>query len=78
MKRTIAMAASKTLAIYGFVGWVYIALVALIHPDTLGLKLTHFANFPHEDPFGEACFAISLVSFFVYSLLRLLKAEKKL
>jgi hypothetical protein len=78
MKRTIAMAASKTLAIYGFVGWVYIALVALIHPDTLGLKLTHFANFPHEDTFGEACFAISLVSFFVYSLLRLLKAEKKL
>jgi len=72
------MAASKTLAIYGFVGWVYIALVALIHPDTLGLKLTHFANFPHEDTFGEACFAISLVSFFVYSLLRLLKAEKKL
>jgi hypothetical protein len=77
MKRTIAMAASKTLAIYGFVGWVYIALAALIHPDTLGLKLTHFANFPHEDTFGEACFAISLVSFFVYSLLRLLKAEKK-
>jgi hypothetical protein len=76
MKRTIVLAASKTLAIYGFLGWVYIALVALIHPHTLGSKLTHFANFPHEDTFGEACFAISLVSFFAYSLLRPSKTEK--
>ena len=76
MKRTISLAVSKTLAIYGFLGWVYIALVALIHPYTLGSKLTHFANFPHEDTFGEASFAISLVSFFVYSLLLLSNAKK--
>jgi hypothetical protein len=74
MKRTIGLAISKTLAIYGFAGWVYIALVALVHPRTLGLQLTHFTRFPHEDTFGEACFAISLVSFFVYNLLRPPKA----
>jgi hypothetical protein len=62
--------ASKTLAVYGFAGWAYIALAALLHPGTLGLQLTHFARFPHEDTFGEISFVVSLVSFFVYNLLR--------
>lgn len=70
MKHRIALGASKTLALYGFAGWVYIALVALVHPRTLGLQLTHFVKFPHEDTFGETCFVVSLVSFFIYDLLR--------
>jgi hypothetical protein len=70
MGRKIALAASRTLALYGFAAWVYIALVALVHPYTLGLQLTHFARFPHEDTFGEISFAVSVVSFFVYSMLR--------
>jgi hypothetical protein len=70
MRRKIALGASRTLALYGFAGWVYIALVALVHPQTLGLQLTHFARFPHEDTFGEISFAVSVVSFFVYNLLR--------
>jgi hypothetical protein len=70
MKRRIALGASRTLALYGFAGWAYIALVALIHPQTLGLQLTHFVRFPHEDTFGETCFAVSIVSFFIYSVLR--------
>lgn len=70
MRRRIALAASLTLAVYGFAGWVYIALVALVHPRTLGLQLTHFAKLPHEDTFGETCFVISVVSFFIYKLLR--------
>ncbi len=77
MKRRIAREASKTLAVYGFAGWVYIALVALVHPGTLGLQLTHFASFPHEDTFGEACFVVSLVSFFCYSLLRAADADRE-
>ena len=51
MKRRIALVASLTLALYGFAGWVYIALVALVHPRTLGLQLTHFTKVPHEDTF---------------------------
>jgi hypothetical protein len=70
MKRKVALVVSKTLAIYGFAGWVYIALVALVHPATLGLQLTHFASFPHEDTFGELSFVVSLASFVVYGLLR--------
>jgi hypothetical protein len=70
MRRRIALGASRTLALYSFAGWVYIALVALVHPYTLGLQLTHFAKFPHEDTFGELCFAVSVVSFFIYTLLR--------
>jgi hypothetical protein len=27
-----------------FAGWVYIALVALVHPRTLGLQLTHLPS----------------------------------
>jgi hypothetical protein len=70
MRRKIALGASRTLALYGFAGWVYIALVRLVQPQTLGLQLTHFAKFPHEDTFGEISFAVSAVSFFIYSLLR--------
>jgi hypothetical protein len=70
MTRRIFSVASLTLAVYGFAGWVYIALVALVHPRTLGLQLTHFAKLPHEDTFGELCFVISLISFFVFKLLR--------
>ena len=69
MKRKLALSLTRTLAIYGFAGWAYIALVALVHPVTLGLQLTHFAAFPHEDTFGEVSFALSIVSFFAYNLL---------
>lgn len=70
MKRRIALVTSKTLALYGFAGWMYIALVALVHPRTLGWQLTHFTKLPHEDTFGETCFVVSLISFFIYNLLR--------
>jgi len=70
MKRRIALVTSQTLALYGFAGWVYVALVALVHPYTLGLQLTHFAKLPHEDTFGETCFVVSMISFFIYRLLR--------
>ena len=70
MRRTIALGATRTLAVYGFAGWVYVALVALFQPNTLGWQLTHFSRLPHTDTFGETCFVVSLVSFFFYSLLR--------
>jgi hypothetical protein len=70
MMRKVALVLSRTLAFYGFAAWVYIALVALVHPYTLGWQLTHFTKFPHEDTFGETSFVISLISFFVYNMLR--------
>lgn len=46
MKRKVALVASKTIAIYGFAAWVYIALCALVHPYTLSWRLTHFLPYP--------------------------------
>ena len=77
MGRRVALVASRTLALYSFAGWVYIALVALVHPYTLRLQLTHFAKFPHEDTFGELCFVVSIASFFIYNLLRASEEEAR-
>jgi hypothetical protein len=70
LTRKIIVGLSRTLAVYGFAGWLYIVVVALVEPATLGLRLTHFSNFPHEDTFGEICFVVSAVGFFIYSVLR--------
>jgi len=59
-----------TLFVFGFAGWVYIVINSEVHPWTLGMQLTHFWKYPHEDTFGEMCFAVSFVSFFVYNLIK--------
>ncbi len=59
-----------TLWVYGFAGWVYIVINSEVHPQTLGLQLTHFWKYPHEDTFGAICFAVSFISFFAWNLLR--------
>jgi hypothetical protein len=56
--------------VFGFAGWVYIAENAVFHPRTLSLHLTHFADWPREDTFGAFCFAVALVSFFIYNLIK--------
>jgi hypothetical protein len=61
-------AASLTLFVFGLLGWLYIAAVALIHPQTLTLELTHFASWPREDTFGEVSFAVAFISFFIWNL----------
>lgn len=58
----------KTLALYSFAGWAYIAMNAIFHPDTLRLPLSHLLPWPHEDTFGATCFVISAVSFFCLQL----------
>ena len=73
--RNIFQSLALTLFVFGFAGWIYIALVALVHPHTLGLRLTHFYKYPHEDTFGAICFFVSFISFFIYNLI---KDDKKL
>jgi hypothetical protein len=63
-------AVTLTGTVYGFFGWVYIVINDEMHPYTLGLQLTHFVKWPHEDTFGESCFVISVICFLVYNLLR--------
>jgi hypothetical protein len=63
-------ALALTLAIYGFAGWAYVAVVAVALPQTLPWQLTHFASWPRTDTFGEVNFAVSFVAFLVYRLTR--------
>lgn len=66
----VARAASLTLFVFGFMGWFYIVLNAEFHMQTLAMPLTHFLPYPREDTFGAICFAVSMVSFFVWNLMK--------
>ena len=68
--RKIVKAASFTLFIFGLLGWLYIAAVSLVRPETLPIQLTHFAPWPREDTFGIVSFAVSFVSFFIWNLVK--------
>jgi hypothetical protein len=67
--RRVAIITFRTIAIYAFAAWVYVALVALFQPHTLTWQLTHFATWPRTDTFGEVSFVVSLVSYWIYSFL---------
>ena len=59
---------SLTLFIFGLLGWLYLILMLVVYPDTLSMPLTHLLPYPREDTFGMICFAISMVSFFVWRM----------
>ena len=67
--KTLA-ALSLSLAIYGMAGWIYVAVCALVAPDTLHLPLTHLLPFLREDTSGVLSFILSFVSFVVYQMIR--------
>lgn len=67
--RRLALVLLRSVALYAFAGWVYIALVALVHPRTLVIQLTHISRWPHEDSFGELCFVLSFVCFTAHAYL---------
>lgn len=66
--RKVIRALSLTGFVHGMAGWIYIAAVALKHPETLSIQLSHLTPWIREDTFGFICFAISIVSLFVYNL----------
>ncbi len=59
-----------TLTIYGFLGWLYIALNQAAHPESLSWPLTHLLPYPREDTAGVLSFFVSMISFFIWNLLR--------
>jgi len=69
-KRKVFTSGALTGFVFGFAGWFYIAENAVFHPRTLSMQLTHFYRYPHEDTFGAICFAVSIVSFFVYNIIK--------
>jgi len=49
----------RTIALYAFLGWVYIAANVIANPSTLPLRLTHLSTRPSEAQFGAICFVLS-------------------
>lgn len=68
--RRFVQAGALTLAVYGFAAWVYVAISAIVAPETLHLPLTHFTSWPRQDTFGAASFAVSVLGFLAYQLLK--------
>lgn len=66
----MAESALGVIALYTFAAWVYVALCALVAPDTLHLPLMHLSAWPHEDTFGVMCFVLSFGSALGWQLLR--------
>jgi uncharacterized membrane protein YhiD involved in acid resistance len=58
------------LAVYGMIGWVYVAISALVVPYTLALPLTHLVPSLREDTSGVLSFVVSLIGFIGYRLSR--------
>lgn len=69
MKR-ILLSLALTIFVFGFAGWIYIAMNAVFHPYTLSMPLTHLLPFPREDTFGAVSFAVSAISFFFWNIFK--------
>ena len=52
----------RALLVHSVLGWIYILLNAISHPDTMGVRLTHFYPWPREIDFGIACVVVTLAS----------------
>jgi hypothetical protein len=61
---------SLALAVYGIAGWIYVAISALVAPQTLALPLTHLMPHLREDTSGVLSFFISLLGFISYRMTR--------
>ena len=54
------------MALYGLLGWLYIAGNVIANPNTLHLPLTHLSTGPSESQFGAVCFVLSALSACVF------------
>lgn len=66
----ILAALSLSVAVYGMVEWVYVAVSSLVVPDTLPLPLTHLLPFLREDTSGVLSFILSFFGFGIYQMVR--------
>jgi hypothetical protein len=68
--RKVATRLLMTVALYGFIGWAYIAGNAISHAQTLYIQLSHLTKWPREGDFGLACFIVSAVAYFALQLVK--------
>lgn len=67
--RRVLEALALGVAIYGFAAWVYVAVSAIVVPQTLHLPLWHLTRWPRQDTFGSISFGMSFVGFVTYRVL---------
>jgi hypothetical protein len=57
--RRYVVALLRTIRLYGFAGWVYVALVAAFRPNHLSQPIVHLLRPLRCDTFGAMCFVVS-------------------
>lgn len=60
----VALAALETVAFIGAFVWVYVAVIAMIHPERLMLPLVSWLPI-RRDTLAFVCFALSVIAYFV-------------
>jgi hypothetical protein len=60
----------QLLFLYGFFGWGYGVLVALVHPQWLSWSLSHLTPWLRLDTFTIISFIVSAAGFFVWRMAR--------
>ena len=66
--RRVRTAVLRTVCLYSFFGWLYVAAIAVARPDWLPAPITSWLGGPRRDTFGTLCFAISVVTFVALEL----------
>ena len=66
----VLAALSLSLAVYGMIGWVYVAICGLVAPYSLRLPLTHLLPHLREDTSGVISFIVSFTGFVIYRIIR--------
>lgn len=62
LRRRAIDSALRTMALYGFIGWVYVAANVVENSNTLSLQLMHLSTRPTESQFGVLCFVVSMLA----------------
>jgi len=68
--KSIIKALSLSVFVFSLLGWLYVAAVALIHPETLSIQLSHLTPWIREDTFGIISWIVSFFSFLIWNLVR--------
>jgi hypothetical protein len=60
----------EALFLYGLLGWTYGVLIAITHPETLPMSLSHLTTWIRTDTFTIMSFILSIIGFFIWRLTR--------
>lgn len=63
------MAILRTIRLYAFAAWAYLAANSISHPPTMRKQLTHFVGWPHENTAAVTCALSSMIAFFTLHLI---------